>query len=85
MKIALVYDRINKLGGAERVLIALHEIWPKAPLYTAVYNPKKAAWADVFSVKPSLSTNGKMAIFRGARNGGIRKTILSEPSSSFSL
>ncbi|MCK4588344.1 glycosyltransferase [Candidatus Woesebacteria bacterium] len=48
MKTALVYDRINKWGGAERVLLALHEIFPEAPLYTAVYSPKKASWAKVF-------------------------------------
>ena len=27
MKLALVYDRVNKLGGAERVLQALHQIF----------------------------------------------------------
>lgn len=54
MKIAFVYDRVNKFGGAERVLLALHEIWPKAPLYTAVYNKKKASWADDFVVIPSV-------------------------------
>jgi glycosyltransferase involved in cell wall biosynthesis len=48
MKIAIVYDRVNKWGGAERVLLALHEVFPEAPLYTAVYNPKKAHWAKVF-------------------------------------
>jgi len=48
MKAALVYDRINKWGGAERVLLALHEILPDAPLYTAVYSPQKASWAKVF-------------------------------------
>lgn len=48
MKTALVYDRINKWGGAERVLLTLHEIFPEAPLYTAVYSPKKASWAKVF-------------------------------------
>lgn len=53
MRIALVYDRINKWGGAERVLLALHEIWPEAPLYTAVYNPKTASWANVFKIKTS--------------------------------
>ena len=52
---ALVYDRVNKWGGAERVLLALHEIFPEAPLYTSVYNPKTAAWAKVFSkVVPSF-------------------------------
>ncbi len=54
IRIALVYDRVNKIGGAERVLLALHEIWPDAPLYTAVYNKKTASWADVFDVRPSF-------------------------------
>jgi glycosyltransferase involved in cell wall biosynthesis len=55
MKAALVYDRINKWGGAERVLLALNEMFPKAPLYTAVYSPNKAAWAEVFpEVVPSF-------------------------------
>lgn len=48
MKVAFVYDRVNKWGGAERVLLALHEIWPEAPLYTTVYDEKKAPWAKVF-------------------------------------
>jgi glycosyltransferase involved in cell wall biosynthesis len=54
MKIAFVYDWVNKFGGAERVLEALHDIWPQAPIYTAVYNKKKAAWANNFSVYPSF-------------------------------
>ncbi len=48
MKVALVYDRINKWGGAERVLLTLHELFPEAPLYTAVADLKKAPWAKVF-------------------------------------
>jgi glycosyltransferase involved in cell wall biosynthesis len=48
LKVALVYDRVNKWGGAERVLLALHEIFPDAPLYTSVYDPKCAPWAKVF-------------------------------------
>ena len=47
-RVALVYDRVNKWGGAERVLLALHEIFPDAPLYTSVYNPATAGWAKVF-------------------------------------
>jgi len=54
MKVALVYDRVNKWGGAERLLLALHEIFPHAPLYTSVYSPKKAPWADVFRIKTSF-------------------------------
>ena len=49
MKVAIVYDRVNKWGGAERVLLALHEIFPNAPLYTSVYDEKRAPWAKVFS------------------------------------
>lgn len=40
MKIALVHDYIKEYGGAERVLETLHEIWPKAPVFTTVYLPK---------------------------------------------
>jgi glycosyltransferase involved in cell wall biosynthesis len=54
MKIAFVYDRVNKIGGAERVLTALHQIWPDAPLFTAVYSPNKATWAKPIQVIPSF-------------------------------
>lgn len=40
MKIALIHDYIKEYGGAERVLEALHEIWPEAPVYTTVYLPE---------------------------------------------
>ena len=35
MRVALVHDYLREYGGAERVLEAIHEIWPGAPLYTA--------------------------------------------------
>ncbi|HWA51977.1 MAG TPA: glycosyltransferase [Patescibacteria group bacterium] len=54
MKIAVVYDRVNKFGGAERVLLALHEIFPKAPLYTSLYSPDGAKWAEIF---PEIKTS----------------------------
>src|SRR4051812_19964344 len=54
MKVAIVYDRVNKWGGAERVLLALHEMFPDAPLYTSVYDAGQAPWADVFIVKTSF-------------------------------
>lgn len=54
MKRALVYDRVNKIGGAEQVLKVLHQIYPNSPLYTAVYNPKKAIWAKGWDVRPSF-------------------------------
>src|SRR3989344_2252172 len=54
MRVAIVYDRVNKWGGAERILLALHELFPDAPLYTSVYNPKNASWANIFSIKTSF-------------------------------
>src|SRR3989344_6067852 len=55
MKVVIVYDRVNKWGGAERVLLALHEIYPNAPLYTSLYSPVKAGWSKVFTkVIPSF-------------------------------
>lgn len=43
MKVALVHDYLKEFGGAERVLLALSEIWPKAPIYTAFYKPGSEA------------------------------------------
>ena len=40
MRLALVHDWLNNLGGAERVLIELHKIFPQAPIYTLFYNKK---------------------------------------------
>lgn len=54
MKVALVYDRVNKWGGAERVLLALQKIFPDAPLYTSVYNKQKTPWANNFYVITSF-------------------------------
>ena len=54
MKVALVYDRVNKFGGAERVLLALKKLYPDAPLYTLVYNKPTATWAKGFKVIPTF-------------------------------
>ena len=42
MKIALVHDQLQEFGGAERVLISLHQIFPSAPVYTAFLNQATA-------------------------------------------
>lgn len=54
MKVAIVYDRINKYGGAERVLEALHDIWPQAPVYSAVYDRSGGFWASGWDVRTSF-------------------------------
>ena len=42
MRVAILHDYLNQFGGAERVLIALLEIFPKADIYTLLYDKKKA-------------------------------------------
>lgn len=39
MKVALVHDYLFEYGGAERVVEALHELYPEAPLYTSFVDP----------------------------------------------
>ncbi|MFA9289113.1 MAG: glycosyltransferase [Weeksellaceae bacterium] len=40
MKIAIVHDQLQEFGGAERVLVALKDIFPEADVYTSFYNPE---------------------------------------------
>lgn len=39
MKLALVHDWLKEIGGAERVLIELHLMYPEAPVYVLFYDP----------------------------------------------
>jgi glycosyltransferase involved in cell wall biosynthesis len=49
VKIALVHDYLIDFGGAERVLLALHEIYPKAPIYVSIYRKENLGkFADKF-------------------------------------
>jgi glycosyltransferase involved in cell wall biosynthesis len=43
-KVALFYDWLNQWGGAEKVLLDLIKIYPNAPVYTLVYDPKLINW-----------------------------------------
>lgn len=44
MRVAIVHDYIKEFGGAERVLEALCEIYPEAPIYTAFYSKNSTAY-----------------------------------------
>jgi glycosyltransferase involved in cell wall biosynthesis len=41
IKIAIIHDFLNQYGGAERVLEALHEIFPEAPIFTLLHEKEK--------------------------------------------
>lgn len=51
MKIAIVHDYLNQMGGAEKVVEVFHDMFPAAPIFTSVYVPdnvsKKLQGADV--------------------------------------
>ena len=40
-KVALVHDSLVQVGGAEKVLKVLADMFPDAPIYTSVYNKEK--------------------------------------------
>lgn len=49
-KVAIVCDWLLGIGGAERVVRELHNMYPDAPIYTSQYDPKRIDWfanADV--------------------------------------
>jgi glycosyltransferase involved in cell wall biosynthesis len=49
-KVAIVCDWLLGIGGAERVVLELHKLYPEAPIYTSQYDPRKIDWfadADV--------------------------------------
>jgi glycosyltransferase involved in cell wall biosynthesis len=56
VKIALVHDDLVQWGGAERMLVALSEIFPEAPIYTSVYNSDHPILAQQFSGKKIITS-----------------------------
>lgn len=50
-KVAIVCDWLTSIGGAERVVLALHEMFPTAPIYTSQYDPEQIDWFKNAEVK----------------------------------
>ena len=50
LKVAIVCDWLTSIGGAERVLLEIHKLFPNAPIFTSQYDPTQIDWfkdADV--------------------------------------
>jgi len=51
MKVAIIHENLNQMGGAERVASVLHEMFPGAPIFTTTVNreilPPELANADI--------------------------------------
>ncbi len=50
-KIALVCDWLTGVGGAEKVILAVHRMYPEAPIYTSQYRPRAIDWFDEAEVR----------------------------------
>ena len=52
--IALVHDWITNFAGGERVLLQMSEMFPEAPIFTSVFDPKGAQPFSEKDVRPSF-------------------------------
>jgi glycosyltransferase involved in cell wall biosynthesis len=52
-RIAIVCDFLTVMGGAENVVLAMHEAFPEAPIFTAIYNKKKMPQFTELDVRTS--------------------------------
>jgi len=55
--IALVHEWLTVVAGGEKVLKALAEIYPKAPIYTSVYDERKVTGFEKSTIIPSFLQN----------------------------
>lgn len=44
LKVAIVCDWLTGIGGAERVVLEIHRMYPDAPIYTSQYDPLSIDW-----------------------------------------
>lgn len=51
LKVAIVCDWLTGIGGAERVVLEIHKLFPKAPIYTSQYDKQTIDWFDDADVR----------------------------------
>lgn len=63
MKVALVHDFLIRFGGAERVFLNLYKIFPKADIFTILYNEEKMGkYFSGAKIKTSFLQNTPFAL-----------------------
>ena len=86
MKVAIVCDWLTGIGGAERVVLELHKLYPEAPIYTSQYDPGKINWFEDADVRTTwlqrLPTGLKkflplLLLLKKVK--AIRKNLISRP------
>ncbi len=50
-KVAIVCDWLVGIGGAERVVLEMHRLYPEAPIYTSQYDPSRIDWFEGADVR----------------------------------
>jgi glycosyltransferase involved in cell wall biosynthesis len=54
MRLALVHEWLTNVAGSERVLLAMHDIYPEAPVYTSVFVPEEFPELEGTDVRTSF-------------------------------
>jgi len=53
-KVALVFDWMTNMGGAEKVNLKLHQMFPEAPIFTSVFNKDKIVGFEDADIRTSF-------------------------------
>ena len=51
LRVAIVCDWLTGIGGAERVVLELHKLYPEAPIFTSQYDPSRIDWFEDADVR----------------------------------
>lgn len=53
LKVAIACDWLVGIGGAERVVLEIHRLYPNAPIYTSQYDPSSVDGFEEADVRPT--------------------------------
>ena len=62
--VALVHDYLATVGGAERVVVSLIRAFPRAPLFTSLYNPELVSSELASGLDVRASRLNRVGLFR---------------------
>lgn len=83
-RVAIVCDWLTNMGGAEKVVLALHKAFPDAPIFTSVFNKKACPEFANLDVRTTYLQNlpakirAKHQLFPTLRTNAFRALDLSE-------
>jgi len=83
-RVAIVCDWLTNMGGAERVVLALHKAYPDAPIYTSVFTPQTMPAFSGIDVRTTYlqklpnALRRKHQLFPIQRFGAFRRLDLSD-------